>query len=133
MTLGKKKYEYRIQMWNVQFILITKREILWHCRLETNVNIHIVMESRYLNQFSIQNEKRNNKKILFNSLKDIRMWRGRKWWKDTMSFPQVSAVKTGDKASDKLAAGEECCTMMKKRNIESLRCTRKCTFCGYNI
>lgn len=26
-----------------------------------------------------------------------------------MSFPQVSVVKTGDKATDKLSAGEEYC------------------------
>lgn len=31
-----------------------------------------------------------------------------------MSFPQVSVVKTGDKVTDKLSAGEEYCTMKKK-------------------
>lgn len=62
----------------------------------------------------IQNEKRNDKKILFNSFKDIRIRRGRTWWKVTMSFPQVSVVKTGDKATDKLSAGEEYCTIKKK-------------------
>lgn len=95
--------------------MISKREILWHCRLETNVNIDIVMESWYLNQFWFKMKNEMIRKFFLIPLK-ILEWgeRGRTWWKVTMSFPQVSVVKTGDKATDKLSAGEEYCTMKKK-------------------
>lgn len=49
--MGKKIW---ISYVNEQFILIYKKEILWHCSLETNVNIEIVMESHYFCRFRFE-------------------------------------------------------------------------------
>lgn len=94
--------------------MISKREILWHCRLETNVNIDIVMESWYLNQFRFKMKSEMIRKFFLIPLKILEWGEEEHDERLQCPFHQVSVVKTGDKATDKLSAGEEYCTMKKK-------------------
>lgn len=94
--------------------MISKREILWHCRLETNVNIDIVMESWYLNQFWFKMKNEMIRKFFLIPLK-ILEW-GEEEHDERLQCPFLKYQwwKTGVKATDKLSAGEEYCTMKKK-------------------
>lgn len=99
--------------------------ILWHCRLETNVNIDIVMESWYLNQFWFKMKIEMIRKFFLIPLK-ILEW-GEEEHDERLQCPFLKYQWWRQEIRRLINCQLKKNTVQwrKKRNIESSRCTRK--------